>query len=436
MMKKFVLFSAASLLLSACAASEVQFPGVSPSPVLNISNKSGSFVGKKVNEFTREYNGIHNSVNSSAQKLAQINQSIAEADSEYNAVINTIEAKLQAGTTPSNPDLVAALNKAQENLGTLEDGTQKLAGVASEVASQQEKLTALKSTVNATYAIPGAYDVDHADLNIIAAALEQQENTNADLMSAVKSNIADEQAKSRQFRAEITRLNVDVAAGYVNDSNAVLTLQPQESEFKTIKPVSVKKELAKDKSVHTSQKRVKLGKKIGVIETVKPAKTKQPAAKKAAVKSVKAKKPAAKKAVAKKTVAKPVKVSKTASKPETTQSVQKALNAKAPEQAKTVVEPVKPVAGTVFSKDFPNENVEYFAELEQVVNKVIKDNPDAKLEVVAVMPMDSTAQEMVQNVTARIFGDMLTMGVPIENLQVSARSELRKKVPTVLVVKK
>ena len=88
------------------------------------------------------------------------------------------------------------------------------------------------------------------------------------------------------------------------------------------------------------------------------------------------------------------------------------------------------------AKDFPNENVEYFAELEQVVNKVIKDNPDAKLEVVAVMPMDSTAQEMVQNVTARIFGDMLTMGVPIENLQVSARSELRKKVPTVLVVKK
>ncbi len=416
MMKKFVLFSAASLLLAACAASEVQFPGVSPSPVLNISNKSGSFVGKKVNEFTREYNGIHNSVNSSAQKLAQINQSIAEADSEYNAVINTIEAKLQAGTTPSNPDLVAALNKAQENLGTLEDGTQKLAGVASEVAAQQEKLTALKSTVNATYAIPGAYDVDHADLNIIAAALEQQENTNADLMSAVKSNIADEQAKSRQFRAEITRLNVDVAAGYVNDSNAVLTPQPQESEFKTIKPVSVKKELAKDKSVHTSQRRVKLGKKIGVIETVKPAKTKQPAAKK--------------------TAAKPVKASKTASKPATTQSVQQALNSKAPEQAKTVVEAVKPVAGTVFSKDFPNENVEYFAELEQVVNKVIKDNPDAKLEVVAVMPMDSTAQEMVQNVTARIFGDMLTMGVPAENLQVSARSELSKKVPTVLVVKK
>ena len=93
-MKKFALLSATALLLVACAASEVQFPGVSTSPVLNISNSSGSFVGKKVNEFTREYNGIHSSVNSSAQKLAKINQSIAEADSEYNAIINTIEAKL------------------------------------------------------------------------------------------------------------------------------------------------------------------------------------------------------------------------------------------------------------------------------------------------------------------------------------------------------
>lgn len=401
MMKKFILLSATALLLTACAASEVQFPGVAPSPVLNISNNSGSFVGKKVNEFTREYNNIHNSINSSAQKLAQINQSIAEADSEYNAVINTIEAKLQAGTTPSNPDLVKALNQAQKNLGTLENGTQELASVASEVAAQQEKLAALKSTVNATYAIPGAYDVDHADLNIITAALEQQENTNADLMRAVKSDIADEQEKSQQFRAEITRLNVDVAAGYINNSNGILSTLHDSDEFKTIKPVSVKKELAKNKSVRSDKKRVKLAKKFGIVETVKPTKSGKTVAKKA-----------------------------------TTQSVQKALNTKSPVQAKTIAETVKPVAGTIFSKDFPNENIEYFTELNQAIQKAMKNNPDSKFEVVAVMPMDSGAQEMVQNITAQIFGDMLTMGVPAENLQVSARSELSKKTPTVLVVKK
>ena len=50
-MKKFALLSATALLLVACAASEVQFPGVSTSPVLNISNSSGSFVGKKVKRF-------------------------------------------------------------------------------------------------------------------------------------------------------------------------------------------------------------------------------------------------------------------------------------------------------------------------------------------------------------------------------------------------
>lgn len=413
-MKKFALLSATALLLAACAANEVQFPGVNPSPVLNISNSSGSFVGKKVNEFTREYNGIHSSVNSSAQKLTKINQSIAEADSEYNAIINTIEAKLEAGTTPSNPDLVSALNKAQENLGTLENGTQQLATIASEVAAQQEKLSALKSTVNATYAIPGAYDVDHADLNIISSALDQQENTNADLMAAVKMNIADEQNKAQQFRAEITRLNVDVAAGYIK-STPLAGMNTGTTEFKTIKPVHVQKTLAKNKSIRTSKKRVKLGKKIGVIETVQPAP--KPVAK---AKPVAKTKPAAKNSVKKATPA----------------SVQSALKTKTPEYSKTVAEPAQPIAGTIFSKDFPDENVEYLAELEQVVRKALKNNPDSRFEVVAVMPMDTTAQEHAQNVTAKIFGDMLTMSVPAENLQVSARSEITKKVPTIVVVKK
>lgn len=400
MMKKFAFLSASALLLAACAANEVQFSGVSQSPVLNISNSSGSFVGKKVNEFTREYNNIHFAVNSSAQKLAKINQSIAEADSEYNAVINTIEAKLQAGTTPSNPDLVAALNKAQKNLGTLEEGTQKLASVASEVAAQQEKSTALKSTVNATYAIPGAYDADHADLNIIAAALERQENTNADLMAAVKADIADEQNKAQQFRAEITRLNVDVAAGYTNRI-AEPVLSDGDSGFKTIKPVQIKKELAKDKSVRTNKKHVRLGKQIAVIENT------------------------------------PKNLNKSNVKKKTTpQSVQKALNAVEPAHTKTIVEPSKTIKGAIFSKDFPDESVEYYAELNNVVQTALKNNPDARFEVVAIMPMDTAAQERVQNVTAKIFGDMLTMSVPAENLQVSSRSEISQKIPTVVVLKK
>ena len=404
-MKKFALLSATAFLLAACAANDVQIQGVSPSPALNISNSSGSFVGKKVNEFTQEYNEIRRSINGSAQKLYQINQSIAEADSEYNSIINTIEAKLQTGTTPSNPDLVSALNKAQQNLGTLEDGTQKLAGISADVISQQEKLSALKSTVNATYAIPGAYDVDHSDLNVISSALQQQEITNADLLAKVKSDLADEQDKARQFRAEITRLNIDVAAGYVNKtSDSVMSslTTGQSGTFKTIKPVKIHKALAKDKSVHSSRTRLKLGEKFGIIETEKPAAAKQ------------------------------VKNTKKA----TIQSVQKALNTEAPKHTKTIIEPEQKISGTIFSMDFPNEDVEYFEKLSKAVYSTLQNNPDSRFEVIALMPMDTAAQEKAQNVTAKIFGDMLTMSVPAENLQVSARSEINKKIPTVVVIKK
>lgn len=70
--------------------------------------------------------------------------------------------------------------------------------------------------------------------------MNQQENTNADLMAAVKADIADEQSKAQQFRAEITRLNVDVAAGYVNKTAASVSYDNQ-TNFKTIKPVQIKK---------------------------------------------------------------------------------------------------------------------------------------------------------------------------------------------------
>ena len=151
----------------------------------------------------------------------------------------------------------------------------------------------------------------------------------------------------------------------------------------------------------SSKKRVKLGKKFGIIENMPQTQPKTATAKKA-----------------------------------TPQSVQKALKTTVPQQAKTITEQHKPIAGTVFTKDFPTDNVEYYTELSNAVQKALKNNPDSRFEVIAVMPMDTAEQERIQNITAQIFSDMLTMSVPAENLQVSARSEISKKIPTVVVVKK
>lgn len=447
-MKNFTLLSATALLLAACAMETPQISGVSPSPSLNISNGTGSFVGKKVNEFTREYNNIRNTVNNHALELVKTNQSIKKADDSYNAIIKMIENRLQAGTTPSNPELVASLAEAQSNLEILESGTQKLAAISSNVIAEQEKLTALSSTVNATYGLPGAYDLDHSHLNEIVAAISQQEITNADIIAAVKTNISSQQQKAEQFRAEITRLNVDVAAGYAKTD----VISFPQMEVLNLQPVSVETVPAKEKSVRSDKKIVKLAKNFGVIE--EPAENK----------------------VAKKTAAKPVSAPKNASKPKSSTS-HATVNAPVKTEDKTLVKTEKtaPAAaqapkadsavadkkediapktntngkkagvisktvafpkGTIFAVDFPTDDVEYYPTLLRAVQNTMVENPDTKLEVVAIMPMDTAAQERIQNLTAKIFGELLTLSVPAENLSVSARSEIDRKVPSILIIKR
>lgn len=355
------------MLLAACAMETPQISGVSPSPSLNISNGTGSFVGKKVNEFTREYNNIRNTVNNNALELVKTNQSIKKADDSYNAIIKMIENRLKAGTTPSNPDLVASLAKAQNNLEILESGTQKLAAISSNVIAEQEKLTALSSTINATYGLPGAYDLDHSHLNEIVAAISQQKITNADIIAAVKTNISSQQQKAEQFRAEITRLNVDVAAGYVKPD--VISIPQMEVLY--LQPVSVETVPAKEKSVRSDKK-----------EDIAPKTN---------------------------------------------------TNGK---KAGGISETVAFPKGIIFAVDFPTDDVEYYPTLLRAVQNTMVENPDTKLEVVAIIPMDTAAQERIQNLTAKIFGELLTLSVPAENLSVSARSEINRKVPSILIIKR
>lgn len=440
-MNKLTLLSAVPLLIMACTADNRQVSGITPTQELDITSRSGSFVGGKVNKFVSEYNNIRSAANRNAQKLAEVSQSIDEADAEYRNIISSLESKLNEGTTPSNPDMVASLNKAQQNLQTLEDGSDSLTEISAAVAAEQEKLSALETTVNATYAIPGAYDIDHSQLNELSLAVAQQKNANADIMAAVKSKIAEQQNKSEIFRSQITRLNVDVAAGHANI--LAMPAGAPEMEVKTIQPDTVQKSLAREKAVRSDKKRIKLAKKVGIIETVKPAAKKsaaKPAVKKQTAKPAVKKvttKPAVKKSVTKKTAEsaqKPVTLQENIKKnAETTKSTQEKVTT---EKNTAATAPEKLPEGTIFFVEFPDNKVEYYDKLSQTVSEAMNKDPGVIFEVEALMPMNTQEQERIQNITAQIFGELLSMQVPPENLRVVSKSEIDRKVPAVRIVKK
>ena len=499
-MKKIALLSATAILLVSCSLTSMQTDEFSKSPELTISNSSGSFVGKKVNEFTAEYNNIRTQVNKNAEELLKLQQDIYTSDEAYREIISSIEDRLEVGTTPSNPDLVASLAKAQENLGVLDSSIHRLSQISSNTIAEKEKLLALASTVNATYGIPGAYDEDHADLNEILGVISQQEIVTADIIAEVKSDIISQQAKADEFRAEITRLNVDVAAGYFRDSD--LSFTKPNLQVTEIKPTVVTQTPAKEKSLRTNTKKVKLMNKVGVITddetkvnakavTEKKVDVKKQQKTSVAKKTVAPKKVTSKKAPAKVTkkapVVKPVAKKTVAPKVETpkaetpkveeveavetpkveTPKVEEVKAVETPKVETPKVEEVKAVEtpkvetpkveeveavetpkaetpkfvtklpeGTIFSKDFPNNDVSYYSELTVAVQNTMSANPDTKLEVIALMPMSVKEQDRMQNLMAKVFGELLDMHIPAENLHISSISEIGRDVPTLVVRKR
>ena len=467
-MKKIALLSATAILLVSCSLTSMQTDEFSKSPELTISNSSGSFVGKKVNEFTAEYNNIRTQVNKNAEELLKLQQDIYTSDEAYREIISSIEDRLEVGTTPSNPDLVASLAKAQENLGVLDSSIHRLSQISSNTIAEKEKLLALASTVNATYGIPGAYDEDHADLNEILGVISQQEIVTADIIAEVKSDIISQQAKADEFRAEITRLNVDVAAGYFRDSD--LSFTKPNLQVTEIKPTVVTQTPAKEKSLRTNTKKVKLMNKVGVITddetkvnakavTEKKVDVKKQQKTSVAKKTVAPKKVTSKKAPAKVTkkapVVKPVAKKTAAPKVETpkveTPKVEEVKAVETPKIETPKVEEVEAVEtpkaetpkfvtklpeGTIFSKDFPNNDVSYYSELTVAVQNTMSANPDTKLEVIALMPMSVKEQDRMQNLMAKVFGELLDMHIPAENLHISSISEIGRDVPTLVVRKR
>ena len=375
-MNKIFLLSTVVILLSSCG---MQNTASLRNQTLDISNHSGSFVGGKVNAFTGEYNNIVRLVDENKEKLVKINEQIDLADNEYNSLIQFIEDKLEATTTASNPILVGKLSKAQENLSSLQSGTSDLAKIATDVIAEKEKLYALEAMVNATFAIPGAYDEDHVDLRKIVSAIDVEKENIANLIAKIQTDILNEQDRAERFRQQITNLNIDVAAGYMQSPNSASS----KIEVKSLEPITVNRTLAKNKSVRTTTSTVKLDNDKAVIEDLKVE-----------------------------------------NKPENSlknQEISKKKDSK---------------VNVLLSVEYKDDNIDYYSDLVDAIITNLNENPDVKIEVIATMPMDSKEQDKAQNYMATMFGELLNIGVPAENLSITSKTDITKKFTVIDVIKK
>lgn len=253
-MKKTVLtlsLISGSLILGGCAfSSDALFPSLVGSssqeaynadknapesadlPMLGSSNfeplevseggDTGTFVGQKVIAFRNELSQLQNAIRTNNSELQKIRASVISNASQYHKTIGAIEAKLQVGTTPGNPQMYAMLQSAQNNVQLMTVNSNALQQLSARVTSDASVVNNLLDSIRATFAISGAVDEDHRQLRILQNETNQTAILIGSLLNEVNSDVVRQIQYNETANSNIVQLDSAIKRGNYGVSNVPL----------------------------------------------------------------------------------------------------------------------------------------------------------------------------------------------------------------------
>lgn len=191
---------------------------------VNITDGSntGTFVGQKVVTFRGELTQLQNSITSSNEQLQKIRASVINNALQYHKVIGMIEAKLQVGTTPGNPQMFQMLQAAQNNIQVMNANTNALSQLSSKVSSDAAMTSYLLDSIKAAYSVSGAVDEDHRQLRILENETNQTSITINSLLAEVNGDVARQQQYIDTAKNYIVDLNQAIKVGSYGVGNVPL----------------------------------------------------------------------------------------------------------------------------------------------------------------------------------------------------------------------
>jgi hypothetical protein len=174
---------------------------------------TGTAIGRRVERLRNDLIEMQQSVrvdNSDLQVLRA--RSISNAN-QYQQLVAGIQAKLQVGTTPGNPNLVRAWNGAQATLDEISNTIGQMNNLANKVANDSSLASFILESVQATFGLTGAVDADHAQLTI----LEDDTNRTVVLIDRLLNELNEDVSRQTNYvgreRANLTVLSLAVKNG-------------------------------------------------------------------------------------------------------------------------------------------------------------------------------------------------------------------------------
>jgi len=182
-------------------------------PPVTPGSPTGTYVGAKVAALRNDLQRLQDNINQQNGALQQLRQGMAQDAATYYSLVGTINSRLQVGTTPGNPELIAQWNQAQGALDRMSDDIAKLNSLSNQAASDSSLAAYILESVKAAYGLQGAVDEDHRQLGL----LESDVNRTVVLIDRLLNSLSDDISRQSNYvsneRSNLVTLSLAIKNG-------------------------------------------------------------------------------------------------------------------------------------------------------------------------------------------------------------------------------
>ena len=190
-------------------------------PTVSNMKPTGTVVGKKVESLRGDLLRLQGDLSSENDSLQTLRVSARQFAGNYHSLKAAMNARLQVGTTPGNPELVAQWNQAQSELQQVGASIAALNTLASQVSGTASLAAFLLESTSTTFELRGAVEEDHRQL----AVLEDEVNKTVVVIDRLLNELTDDIARTQNYfaneRLNLTAMQVAIDNGeYIGGSLA------------------------------------------------------------------------------------------------------------------------------------------------------------------------------------------------------------------------
>ncbi len=178
-----------------------------------------TFVGRKVGQLGAELDRLREALKRHEEVLQRVRGQTAANSNRYHGTIASVNARLQIGTTPGNPELVKQWDRARTLLAEVDGDVSEMNALSNDVAASSALAAHLLETTRSAYGLSGAVDEDHRRLSALEDEVNRAVVSIERLAGEVSGDINRQTAYLARERANLTTLSLAIKSGQLLGAN-------------------------------------------------------------------------------------------------------------------------------------------------------------------------------------------------------------------------